>query len=360
MESRKLQEYERRKALERERKKNRIAAHRKICSRTVAKNFVDGMLGSAIGYLTDVGYFTDTFKVDVLEQNVLPWLFGRVEGFVEELDVLGDFGDVFVGANVNEYLTTHEQTVKAEYDRKESVRKAIEEAHRQKLEDKRKRKEAKEQARKTAALKALKDDINRRFIQKGEYKESILSHEVSEVTGFYFKTPTIGTLGGFLGQMILVMGGAHRLAKKEGVKNLLQPKIVQSFMFTYIDAKMKTEKFTLQVGKAVEQFLNSLEKPLQLNEMRVMKEQNYQRFRHILSDTTLFGDDVLGLMRSHNKLLGISKKAFDAVYEGFWDLYCKKPGPNSDIQVKKLDGFLTRVKLIVPPADTVDEEGNLI
>jgi hypothetical protein len=108
MESRKLQEYERRKALERERKKNRVAAHRKICSRTVAKNFVDGMLGSAIGYLTDVGYFTDTFKVDVLEQNVLPWLFGRVEGFVEELDVLGDFGDIFVGANVNEYLTTHE------------------------------------------------------------------------------------------------------------------------------------------------------------------------------------------------------------------------------------------------------------
>jgi hypothetical protein len=48
--------------------------------------------------------------------------------------------------------------------------------------------------------------------------------------------------------------------------------------------------------------------------MRVMKEQNYQRFRQILSDTTLFGDEVLGLMRSHNKLLGISKKAFDAVY----------------------------------------------
>ena len=42
---------------------------------------------------------------------------------------------------------------------------------------------------------------------------------------------------------------------------------------------MRTEKFTLQVGKPVEAFLNSLEKPLQLNEMRVMKDSNYQRFR---------------------------------------------------------------------------------
>jgi hypothetical protein len=28
---------------------------------------VDNKFSSAIGYLTDVGYFTDTFKVDVLE-----------------------------------------------------------------------------------------------------------------------------------------------------------------------------------------------------------------------------------------------------------------------------------------------------
>jgi hypothetical protein len=33
------------------------------------------------------------------------------------------------------------------------------------------------------------------------------------------------------------------------------------------------------VGKEVERFLNSLEKPLQLNEMRVMKDANYTRFR---------------------------------------------------------------------------------
>ena len=43
----------------------------------------------------------------------------------------------------------------------------------------------------------------------------------------------------------------------------------------YIDSKMRTDKLILQVGKPVEDFLNGLEKPLQLNEMRVMKEANY-------------------------------------------------------------------------------------
>ena len=49
---------------------------------------------------------------------------------------------------------------------------------------------------------------------------------------------------------------------------------------------MKPEKMILQVGKSVEDFLNNLGKPLQLNEMRVMKESNYNIFRSILSDTS--------------------------------------------------------------------------
>ena len=56
---------------------------------------------------------------------------------------------------------------------------------------------------------------------------------------------------------------------------ILNPKLIQNFLFLYIDAKMRPEKMILQVGKEVEIFLNTLEKPLQLNEMRVMKDANY-------------------------------------------------------------------------------------
>lgn len=128
MESRKLQEHERRKALEREKRKNKIAAHRKVCSRTISKSYINNLKSSAIGFLGDVGYFTDNFNVNVLEQNVLPWLLGHVEGFVDELDTLGQFSDVFVGSNLDECMTNHENTVRTEFLRKESVKNAIENA----------------------------------------------------------------------------------------------------------------------------------------------------------------------------------------------------------------------------------------
>lgn len=80
-----------------------------------------------------------------------------------------------------------------------------------------------------------------------------------------------------LGQIILCFSGIQKRWKKD--TEVLSPKVVQNFLFLYIDAKMRQEKIILQVGKAVEDFLNTLERPLQLNEMRVMKEANYQRFR---------------------------------------------------------------------------------
>ncbi len=38
---------------------------------------------------------------------------------------------------------------------------------------------------------------------------------------------------------------------------------------------MKPDKFVFQVGKPVEDFMQNLDKPMQLNEMRVMREPNY-------------------------------------------------------------------------------------
>ncbi len=152
--------------------------------------------------------------------------------------------------------------------------------------------------------------------------------------------------------MALVLSGANKKAKSQegGNKALLEPRIVQNFIHLYIENKMKTDKFTLQVGPEIPQFLASLDKPLQLNEMRVMKEANYARFRELLSGPALaHGDPLLGLLRDQAKALGgLSRKAFDLVYEGFWDLYCKKPANPAEMPVKKLEGFIQRVKLNAP------------
>lgn len=297
MEARKLQEFERRKALERERKKNKVAAHRKICCRSIAKGYMDNLKSSAVGYLSDVGYFTDTFKVEVLEQTVLPWLFQHVEGYVEELDTFGNFSDVFVGATVDECLTTHDKTVRSEKERKEAVRNGIEQAKREKLEGKRRKKEAKEAAKKAAELKKLKEEVFNTYISRGDSRDGILANEVMNANGFHQRSQCAGVLGGFIGQLMLVISGAHRRMKQTLGKLLVEPRIVQNFLLLYIDQRMKTDRFVMMVGKPVELFLLGLDKPLSLNEMRVMKEANYNKFRQILSDPNLYGDEILALMK---------------------------------------------------------------
>ena len=52
---------------------------------------------------------------------------------------------------------------------------------------------------------------------------------------------------------------------------------MQNILYHFIDSKMSSDKMVLIVGPAVEEFLAGLEKPLKLNEMRIMREPNYVR-----------------------------------------------------------------------------------
>ena len=73
-EMRKKQDFERRKQHEREKKKNKILAHKKLAARHISKRLFVGMKGGVYKHLADVSYFTNNFNNQVLEQNVLPWL----------------------------------------------------------------------------------------------------------------------------------------------------------------------------------------------------------------------------------------------------------------------------------------------
>lgn len=88
--------------------------------------------------------------------------------------------------------------------------------------------------------------------------------DMIEVTGNHQNAPIIGVLGGLLGQFIMCFSAIHKKWKKELMgdpsdpedQGFLCPKVIQNFLFLYIDAKLRTEKLVLCVGKAVEDFLN--------------------------------------------------------------------------------------------------------
>ena len=101
----------------------------------------------------------------------------------------------------------------------------------------------------------------------------------------------------------------------------------------------------MQVGRAYVDFLAGLEKPMKLNEMRTMKEPNYSLFRELIRDPERMGDKFMASISRDCENMGINRNTYHMVHEGFWDLYCKKPG-TADLTSKKLEGWINRINLV--------------
>ena len=88
---------------------------------------------------------------------------------------------------------------------------------------------------------------------------------------------------------------------------------------------------SLVVGHAYQRFLEGLERPMKLNEMRNMKEPNYSKLREVLRDPRLYGDPIMRAFAEKSDLVGVPYNTYHMVHEGFWDLYCKKPATTADV-----------------------------
>lgn len=142
------------------------------------------------------------------------------------------------------------------------------------------------------------------------------------------------------------------------------PPMIQNFLYTYIQEKLKTEQIQFLVDYRFENMINNLPLPLQLNEMRTLKAANYAKMRELLSKH--MGNPILQMIKQNQEFLGLDEDIFDLVYEGFWDLYTFKS--QTGHSAKKLQQWITKIKLTTTrrpveeevPEDEVDEDGNLI
>jgi hypothetical protein len=84
---------------------------------------------------------------------------------------------------------------------------------------------------------------------------------------------------------------------KKAERMILNAANIQTFIYTYVSEKLKVDKLALQVDHRFETFLTSMPKPLQLNEMRTMKEPNYTAFRD--TNSRHMGNPVLQLIKEN-------------------------------------------------------------
>jgi hypothetical protein len=109
------------------------------------------------------------------------------------------------------------------------------------------------------------------------------------------------------------------------------------------------------VDHRYESFLKNMPNPLQLNQMRTMKEFNYTNLRQLLSKH--LGNPVLRLIKENQEALGLDSDIFDLVYEGFWDLYTFKPKV-PEISAKKLSQWITKINLHVTKKSVAAQEAD--
>lgn len=106
-----LEAYRLKKNTERTRKQNRKGAHQKVVSRQISKQFLQNIKGNAFAFLKDVGYFNNKFKDETMYGDVLPWLTGKTEGFVQELDSLSKYSDTVIFQHIHNVSKLHQQKV---------------------------------------------------------------------------------------------------------------------------------------------------------------------------------------------------------------------------------------------------------
>jgi len=89
--------------------------------------------------------------------------------------------------------------------------------------------------------------------------------------------------------------------------------------------------------------------------MRLMKEPNYSKFRQLIRDPAQYGDKVLARMFESCEKIGVSQNSYQLIYEGFWDLYCRKPA-STDLNAKKLEPWSNLINLKVPLYSRAEEK----
>ena len=77
------EEVDRRKVQNKARKEEKKAAHMKINARQFTKNYLTGLREQAMAQLSAVGVLVPP-KNKAIEEEVLPWLMGRIVDFLDE------------------------------------------------------------------------------------------------------------------------------------------------------------------------------------------------------------------------------------------------------------------------------------
>ena len=188
---------------------------------------------------------------------------------------------------VNDVSKAHSQKVKEHEDKLKKAREDEDTRLATKHADKLRRKAEKIAQKKAEEIESLRQHVLANFVDKGAVVEGILAQELVEIDGWGKKDPNLGMLGGWLGQLMIVLntvskyfpetdrpsksraksrasnnksrGGDDSVSQGDNSRReerlVLNEPSVQGFIFNYVLEKLKVEKLTMQVAPEFEHYL---------------------------------------------------------------------------------------------------------
>lgn len=90
-----------------DKKKSKKTAHKKLVAKSLACKYLDGLKENALKRLVNKGFYTNSFKTEVLDNHVVPWLHDKAFEFLQDLNVQDGMPSLMLQELAEEEQTEH-------------------------------------------------------------------------------------------------------------------------------------------------------------------------------------------------------------------------------------------------------------
>jgi len=143
-----------------------------------------GLKQNVFRQLKDQGMLSDPIS-QVMEENVMPWLFERTLAFLREEGVIEVNAESQLTDGINEPKAAHKAAIVGEYRRREQAEKDRIQSIEDKAAAKILRKEERRVKRRLRDIDAMVELIKKEILDKGEMREGVTSINLDQVHANY-------------------------------------------------------------------------------------------------------------------------------------------------------------------------------
>lgn len=315
-ESRVKAEIDRRGVQQKARKVQRKLAHQKYVSRVMAKNYLQGVREASIQALADLSMMQPKLEGD-LHSDVLPWLRAKMNNFSNDDTQAVAMAASIIDSGICTASKGHAATLQARRDRLAQAEADKVEAAANKVKQREQRRLDREERAKREAKAALRAQINRHIIDKGQVLSNVAGEPLLDIYGSYEKTSSskfFAAIGGQLQQIYYVVDAlfqiypesdlqehfqkrqedpkAEAVQKANNPRELLLEQFFVPFMLNCLK-ELKAEYVHFMIPPKLQAIIDLMKVPKLANtadqyDFSRLKDAEYFQFRHAFVEEKLF------------------------------------------------------------------------